>query len=176
MDHFEGIETYSVKHLPIVKDYADRLGLVELVNHLVPSEMNLEPGLYFLGMVLDTLSGRNPLYRLEEFFEEQDTELLLGKKVDAKLFNDVNVGRFIDQVFGVGAVKIFKAISVRAVSAFGLNCRHVHFDTTSRSVYGEYEPYGNDPFEITYGHSKDHRPDLKQFLISMLCVDRNVPI
>ena len=176
MDHFEGIETYKVKHLPIVKAYADRLGLVKLINELVPSEMSLEPGFYFLGMVLDTLSGRNPLYRLEEFFEDQDTELLLGKKVDAKRFNDINVGRFIDQVFGVGAVKIFKVISVRAVSEFGLNCRHVHFDTTSRSVYGEYEPYGNDPFEITYGHSKDHRPDLKQFLISMLCVDRNVPV
>jgi len=176
VDHFEGIETYKVKHLPIVKAYADRLGLVKLINELVPSEMSLEPGFYFLGMVLDTLSGRNPLYRLEEFFEDQDTELLLGKKVDAKRFNDINVGRFIDQVFGVGAVKIFKVISVRAVSEFGLNCRHVHFDTTSRSVYGEYEPYGNDPFEITYGHSKDHRPDLKQFLISMLCVDRNVPV
>jgi len=176
LDHFEGIETYTVKHLPIVKAYADRLGLVKLVNHLVPSEMGLEPGFYFLGMVLDTLSGRNPLYRLEEFFEDQDTELLLGKKVDAKRFNDVNVGRFIDQVFAVGGGKIFKAISVRAVSEFGLNCRHVHFDTTSRSVYGDYETYGNDPFEITYGHSKDHRPDLKQFLISMLCVDRNVPV
>ncbi|MBU4316357.1 MAG: IS1634 family transposase, partial [Proteobacteria bacterium] len=32
------------------------------------------------------------------------------------------------------------------------------------------------PFEITYGHSKDKRSDLKQFLISMLCVDRNIPI
>ena len=30
--------------------------------------------------------------------------------------------------------------------------------------------------DITYGHSKDKRPDLKQFLISMLCVDRNIPI
>ena len=110
------------------------------------------------------------------FFEDQDTELLLGKKVDAKSFNDINVGRFIDKVFDVGAVKIFKEISMRAVSGFGLNCRHVHFDTTSRSVYGDYESYGNDPFEITYGHSKDHRPDLKQFLISMLCVDRNVPV
>lgn len=176
MEHFEGIESYSVKHLPIVKAYADRLGLVELVNHLVPSEMELSPGLYFLGMVLDTLSGRNPLYRLEHFFDEQDTELLLGKEVDAKRFNDINVGRFLDKVFDVGAVKIFKEISMRAVSTFGLDCRHVHFDTTSRSVYGDYEAYGNDPFEITYGHSKDHRPDLKQFLISMLCVDRNVPV
>jgi len=41
MEHFEGIESYSVKHLPIVKAYADRLGLVELINHLVPSEMDV---------------------------------------------------------------------------------------------------------------------------------------
>jgi transposase len=176
LEHFEGIESYSVKHLPIVKAYADRLGLVELVNHLVPSEMDLPPGIFFLGMVLDTLSGRNPLYRLEHFFEDQDTELFLGKEIDAKSFNDVNVGRFLDKVFDVGSVKIFKEISMQAVAKFGLDCRHVHFDTTSRSVYGDYEAYGNDPFEITYGHSKDHRPDLKQFLISMLCVDRNVPV
>ena len=30
--------------------------------------------------------------------------------------------------------------------------------------------------KITYGHSKAKRPDLKQFLVSMLCVDRNVPV
>jgi len=123
LEHFEGIESYTVKHLPIVKIYADRLGLVELINNLVPSEMDLPPGIYFLGMVLDTLSGRNPLYRLEQFFEDQDTELLLGKKVDAKSFNDVNVGRFLDKVFDIGAVKIFKEISMRAVSKFGLDCR-----------------------------------------------------
>lgn len=116
------------------------------------------------------------MYRLEHFFEEQDTELLLGKEVNDKSFNDVSVGRFLDKVFDIGAVRIFKEISIRAVSIFGLDCRHVHFDTTSRSVFGDYETYGNDPFAITYGHSKDHRPDLKQFLISMLCVDRNVPI
>ena len=108
MEHFDGIESYSVKHLPIVKAYAERLGLVELVNHLVPSQMELPPGIFFLGMVLDTLTGRNPLYRVEHFFEEQDTELLLGKKVNAKSFNDVNLGRFLDKVFDIGAVKIFK--------------------------------------------------------------------
>ena len=54
------------------------------------------------------------------------------------------------------------------------------FDTTSVSVYGDYDLYRDEddyqPFEITYGHSKDHRPDLKQFLISLLCVDRTVPV
>lgn len=29
---------------------------------------------------------------------------------------------------------------------------------------------------ITHGHSKDHRPDLKQFMTELLCVERGVPI
>jgi transposase len=29
---------------------------------------------------------------------------------------------------------------------------------------------------VTYGYSKDKRPDLKQFVLSTLCVDRAVPI
>ena len=32
------------------------------------------------------------------------------------------------------------------------------------------------PFQVTYGYSKDKRPDLKQFVLSTLCVDRAVPI
>jgi transposase len=32
------------------------------------------------------------------------------------------------------------------------------------------------PFRITYGYSKDKRPDLKQFVLSTLCVDRAVPL
>jgi len=173
----EGIEPYSVKHLPIVRAYGKKIGLVDLVNKLVPSEMDVEPGYFFLGMILDTLSGRSPLYRLESFFEDQDTELLLGNPVKAKSFNDENIARFLDKVYEVGTIKIFTEIAQRAVSIFGVNCQHVHFDTTSRSVFGDYDVYGKDaPFEITYGYSKDHRPDLKQFLISMLCVDGTVPL
>jgi transposase len=42
-------------------------------------------------------------------------------------------------------------------------------------VFGDYDLL-DPPFDITYGYSKDKRPDLKQFLVSMLCVDRNIPI
>jgi transposase len=54
----------------------------------------------------------------------------------------------------------------------------VHFDTTSRSVWGEYQfAEAQDlPFRVTYGYSKDNRPDLKQFVLSTLCVDRAVPM
>ena len=56
-----------------------------------------------------------------------------------------------------------------------MEARHVHSNTTSVSVQGDYE-YEDAPLEIAHGYSKDKRPDLKQFIVSMLCVDRNIPI
>src|SRR5215831_8701331 len=91
------IEVYPVQHLPIIKAYADQLGLVGLINYYIPTEMNVDAGTVVLGLVLDTLSGRSPLYRLEEFFAQQDTELLLGKAVPAPAFNDDIVGRVLDR-------------------------------------------------------------------------------
>ncbi len=75
----------------------------------------------------------------------------------------------------MGTLKIFSQLAQNAISVFDVDARRVHFDTTSVSVYGDYD-LADPPFQITYGHSKAKRPDLKQFLISMLCVDRNIPI
>jgi transposase len=175
------LEASQVQHLPIVKAYADKIGLMELVNQLVPTEMAVDPGTVVLAMVLDTLSGRSPLYRLEDFLAQQDTALLLGKAVPAEAFNDDTVGRILDHLYETGTMKVLTACAVRAAQVFGLDKRYVHFDTTSMSMYGEYvppeEPQGQaPPFRITYGYSKDKRPDLKQFILSTLCVDRAVPI
>jgi len=172
------IEAYPVQHLPIVKAYADQLGLVGLINHFVPTEMDLDVGTVVLGLVLDTLSGRSPLYRLEEFFASQDTELLLGKTVPPHAFTDDAVGRVLDRLYDFGTMRLFTACAVRAAARFGLERRYVHFDTTSRSVWGDYQfaEEQDIPFRVTYGYSKEKRPDLKQFILSTLCVDRAVPI
>lgn len=61
----------------------------------------------------------------------------------------------------------------------------LHFDTTSLSFYDAYE--GRDPWHgadgmppvphVDYGHSKDHRPDLKQILYGMLVSrDGGIPL
>src|SRR2546426_5923014 len=178
------IEAYQVQHLPLVKAYADKIGLVEVINQVVPTEMDVDPGTIVLGMILDILSGRSPLYRLEEFFTHQDTALLLGKAVAPEVFNDDTVGRILERLYDVGTMKIFTACVVRADQVYGLDKRYVHFDTTSISVYGEYLPPEGQPgqqeravpFTITHGYSKDKRPDLKQFVFSTLCVDRAVPL
>ena len=174
------IAAYVVGHLPIIKSYAVKIGLVDIINELIPSKMDVDPGTIFLGMVMDTLSGRTPLYRLDEFFKDQDTELLLGKRVNPAVFSDYNVGRVIDKAYEIGSIKLFTAIAKNAVDVFDVSTRHASFDTTSVSVFGAYDLYSEDGqssiLKITHGHSKDHRLDLKQFLVSMLCVDRNVPV
>src|ERR1044071_2247598 len=176
------IEAYHVQHLTLVKAYADKIGLVEVINQMVPTEMAIDPGTIVLGMILDTLSGRSPLYRLEEFFAHQDTALLLGKAGAPEGFNDDTVGRILGRLYDVGTMKIFTACAVRADRVYGLDKRYMHFDTTSISVYGEYLPPEGQPdqpavpFTITHGYSKAKRPDLKQFVFSTLCVDRAVPL
>lgn len=173
------IDAERVDHLLIVKAFAETLGLAETVNRLVPSQMAVKPGVIVLGLVLDTLSGRSPLYRLEEFFEGRDTELLLGERVPGSIFNDDTVGRVLDLLFEAGTQRIFSALAMKALQEHGVSTRSVHFDTTSVSVYGEYrvdEEASPPPFQITEGYSKDHRPDLKQFLISTLCVGDKIPI
>jgi transposase len=175
------IEAYQVQHLPIVKAYADKMGLVEVINQLVPTEMAIDPGTIVLGMILDPLSGRSPLYRLEEFFAHQDTALLLGKAIAPGTFDDATVGRVLDRLYDTGTMKVFTACAVRADQVFGFDKRYVHFDTTSMTVYGDYVlPEETEerkvPFTITHGYSKDKRPDLKQFVFATLCVDRAVPL
>jgi transposase len=92
------IEAYQVQHLPLVKAYADKRGLVEAINEVVPTEMAIDPGTIVLGMILDTLRGRSPLYRLEEFLTHPATALLLGKAVAPEACQDDTVGRVLDRL------------------------------------------------------------------------------
>lgn len=173
------LEIGVVDHLPLIKGYADRLGLVDLINRLVPTHMEVEPGIIVLGMVLDTLSGRSPLYHLSKFFEKQDTELLLGRQVEPNYFNDDSVGRVLDSLYESGTCKLFSEICLQAYQRFEFNIETIHFDTTSVSVYGDYAMCNEEEWgrlRLTHGYSKDKRPDLKQFLASMVCVGGKVPI
>src|SRR5438552_18278449 len=124
------IEAYQVQHLPLVKAYADKIGVVEVINQVVPTEMDVDPGTIVLGMILETLSGRSPLYRLEEFFTHQDTALLLGKTVAPEAFQDDTVGRVLDRLYATGTMKVFTACAIRADRVYGFDKRYVHIDNT----------------------------------------------
>jgi transposase len=153
----------------------------EAINQLVLTEMAIDPGTIVLGMILATLSGRSPLYRLEECFAHQATALLLGKAIAPGTFDDDTVGRGVDRLYDTGTMTVFTACAVRADQVFGFDKRYVHFDTTSMTVYGddglpEATEERKGPFTSTQGYSKAKRPDLKQFVFATLGVDRAVPL
>jgi hypothetical protein len=81
-----GADIFNHGHLPVAAAYCRRLGMVELVDQMVPTHIALRPGLVVQALVLDTLSGRTPLYRVERFLAGQDAELLLGESVPAHAF------------------------------------------------------------------------------------------
>jgi transposase len=172
------IKSSQVDHLPIISHYAKQMGFEKIINELVPTEMEVKPGKIVLGMVIDILSGRSPLYQLEIIFNEMDCELLLGEDLPDGYFNDDNVGRVLKHIYEAGTQKLFSSLSMAVVNAFSLPTDQVHFDTTSISLFGQYlnSQKEGSPFEINHGYSKDKRPDLKQFILSLLCVGGNIPI
>jgi len=176
----KGMNISQAGHLPVVAAFCRRIGLADAVNAAVPTEMAVDVGTVVQFMVLDTLSGRSPLYRLERFAKSVNTGLLLGKNIPARAFNDTTLGRVMDAIYAAGTEQLFSQIAFRAARAFpeDMDTRHVHFDTTSVSVWGDYLLYSNeeDQLQVTEGHSKDYRPDLKQFLVKMLCIHHNIPI
>jgi len=174
----QNLKVTRADHLSVAAAFCHQMGLVESINRVVPTQMEMDVGSTVLAMVLDTLSGRNPLYRLADFFKFQDAEYLLGKTLPATAFNDTTLGRTMDTIFDAGAEKMFNDVALQAVKQFPIDLNTVHFDTTSVNVWGAYDSETNleDILNITYGYSKDHRPDLKQFLIKMLCAGGNIPI
>lgn len=173
-------QVYSHSHLPVAAAYCRTLGVSEIVNAAVGGRMKVRPGTIVTAMVLDTLTGRNPLYRLEEFMRGEDIELLTGEPHSSDAFSDTNVARAMDAVFEVGASNILTEIGISAVRNFGVDISSVSYDTTSTSVWGDYRHCEEEvppPGPILcHGHSKDRHPELKQFMTELLCVDRGVPI
>ena len=84
----DSIASFSVAHLPIVKEYARRMGLVEKIDSALNCGMHTSPGKIVLGLIMNILCGRSPIYRIEEFFKMWDVPLLLGEGMTAEMFND----------------------------------------------------------------------------------------
>jgi transposase len=171
-----GITSCQVGFLPIVREYARRMELVETIDELLKCRMRIQPGKVVLSMIMDILCGRTPLYRVHESFESRDIEGLLGEEITSSMLTDDTIGRTLDRLYHYGTQKIFSHICLNAYKNFEVDCSILHHDTTSVSVHGDYLPRSDDPIEITYGHSKDKRPDLKQFVMSLLCVEGNLPL
>lgn len=84
----------------------------------------------------------------------------------------------MDDVHGYGCDLLFSELAMSACKKDGVETRFRHLDSTSFSLNGEYLPdLDVEAVTITHGHSKDHRPDLKQVVLELMSTqDGRVPL
>jgi transposase len=118
-----------------------------------------------------------PLYLFGQFFQGKATEQLLGEGIKPEQLNDDRLGNVLDELYAGGLSELFVEISLAAVNKFEINTETAHLDSTSFHVDGSYEKPEPGVIEITHGYSRDHRPDLKQFMMNLICVgDGDIPV
>jgi Domain of unknown function (DUF4277) len=188
--------------LPVVNTVLARLGVDAILAAGLP-EPDPRCGTAtatVIGVLIRNLAlGREPLYALAGWAAGYDEALLGLRPGQAALLNDDRAGRALDELYLADRASMTTALSVAAVTAYGISPAELHNDSTSLRLYGAYhacgaaDPAGSTgpggapadgpapgggagPARPARGHSKDHRPDLKQLVwILTTCADGAVP-
>jgi transposase len=170
-------------HLGIVAGVCREIGLVEWLDRQAGERRNLVSiATATMAMVLNGLGFSNrQLYLVPQFFANKPVEHLLGKGISAEMLHDDCLGRTLDWIAEHDPTALFAGMAQQARQRFGLTSSRVHVDTTSFSVSGAYEadPEAAEPAQIaiTYGYSRDHRADLKQWMLALVTThDGDVPL
>ena len=181
-----GLTSRTLGGLPIVNHVLNRLGLPALLNEAlgeVDGRTKLTPTAAIRLVIANLVLGREPLYALGEWAARYDPALLALSEAEAGAVNDDRVGRALDALFDADRASLLTTVMLAAISEFSIDTSQLHNDSTSISVHGAYRAADGSPRAqkptpvITQGHSKDHRPDLKQLVwILTVSADGAVPI
>lgn len=169
-----------VAEMPLLKHLAKRLHFDELLashisahgNEKVPAAQTL------LMLVFNITSGRIPLYEMSQWTTDFDGRLFdADSDLSVSLFNDDRYGRALDKLYLADRASLMTDLVLAMVQALQLDLAQLHNDSTSIKTCGQMPGETRSGVQFVHGHSKDHRPDLKQIVFSLsLTADGAVPI
>jgi transposase len=172
--------------LPLINHFLERLALEAHLERFVPTPRRRTRLPYAKGwgiLLRSLLVEREPLYRQYETVSTFSPKAfgLEGALVEA--VSDDAVGRALDHLFDADRAALLTEVIVSAVQGFELKLDELHNDSTTVRFCGQYTQTRarklrgkRAPF-ITYGYSKDHRPDLKQLpFILTTSDDGGIPV
>lgn len=177
--------TERIGSLPLINHFLERMDLLALLEQYVPTRDSrcAISHAQALGVLLRSIVvEREPLYRQQETVHEFAPQLYGLSGEHRQHLSDDRVGRALDRLFDADRAALLTAVVVTVGKRFGVRFDEVHNDSTSVSVCGQYreaeQPIrGRLPALLTYGHSKDHRPDLKQLVLILTTTeDGGVPV
>ncbi len=168
----EEAQSMVMDHHGLVAAVCRDLGIAEKIDRRLGRDPQrvVSPGQAVVAMILNGLGFTNRrLYLTHQFFQTKPVEHLLGAPIKAEDLTDYTLGHTLDQISKYGASELFASVAFETAMEQDLLGMMNHLDSTSFSVRGNYDVQ-DDPsvIEITHGHSKDHRPDLKQVVLSLV--------
>ena len=171
----------QIGHLGLVAGMIDELGISAVIDEALPKTRDhiLPHSKVVSAMLLNGLGfNERRLYFFSRFFTDLSTEQLFGPGVTPEHLNDDVLLRTLDRIYDYGTTDLFNRIVMNVMKKFQFGTHLLHADTTSFSVHGDYdneeENFRN--IQITYGHNKDLRWDLKQFVLSMVTNQHGIPL
>jgi len=181
------LTSWRVAALPILNHVLRRLRLRDFLREHLPREdrrCRVSTATGLLVLVQNLLISREPLYGVGEWAAHHAPKLLGLTPEQLPPLNDDRVGRCLDRLFDADVPSLTLAVVTHAVREFGVALDELHNDSTTITFHGDYEDAdrerslrGRLRLAVTWGHNKDHRPDLKQ-LLYILTVTRDgaVPV
>lgn len=178
-------------YLPLVIDVLRRTGILAIIDRVAPKHprSKVSPSDCVAVMMCAIYSGHHDLWRMSDRLAQFDMATIMGKPdFDLSAFTEETLAKSLDRLFAENLDMLMTSMAVQAIPAFDLQTDFLNFDTTSLIFYGcEDEDDitalhdGTQPFpmppRITFGHSKDRRPDLKQIMFgTLVTADGGVPL
>jgi transposase len=181
------LRSFQVGSLPLLNHLLERLDLEAMLRRHLPKDdvrQEIPTERIVLLLVRNVLISREPMYAVADWAACYSPELFDLYHVEIPLLHDDRLGRGLARLYTATTPEFILAVVRRAIDEFGVTLDELHNDSTSVMFHGDYasaaEPgtyHGRPQPAITWGHSKDHRPDLKQLLFTLtLAKDGGVPV
>ena len=135
-----------------------------------------------LGVLLRSiLVEREPVYRQHETVHRFAPGMFGIDAAQMQRLSDDRIGRALDRLFDADRGALLTAVVIAVGQRFGVAFDRLHNDSTSIALSGQYRAASGRALRartapaITFGFSKDHRPDLKQLLFILSVTADGVP-
>ena len=178
-----------IAEIPLLQAVAQRLGLRDMLNRYIKPHGNeaIPAADSLLLLVFNIAGGRQPLYELDTWIAKLDDGLLTmdwDSQTQAPLshhpqgiFNDDRFARALDKLYQADRASMITDVAVDVVQATGVDLSQLHNDSTSVKTTGHMPGTTATGLSFRRGHSKDHRPDLKQVVYNLtISADGAIPI
>lgn len=165
----------NLDHLGIVAGICEEIGLIDKIDELThsDSQRKVSIGEAIYVMILNGLGFSNrTLYLTPEFLKDKPVELLMGRDLHPKDFNDDSLGRALDSCYQHGLERIFFCISSHAIAKYKIEVKSRHLDGTTFYVSGNKYNKEYGVIELKQGYNKQLRHDLLQFVFQLISANK----